>query len=71
MVCHAFALVVLAAVWWGSDATLRGKLVVTAIYLILWVLAIFWAPAFYAMFIFALAAYFFFFGTEKGRRWRP
>jgi hypothetical protein len=69
--CHVFAFVVLAAVWWVGEATVPAKLLMTAIYLALWVLALFWWPAFIIMGVYALAVYFFFFGSEKGRRWRP
>jgi hypothetical protein len=67
----AAAFVVLAAFWLAADASTGTKLVVTGIFVALWVLAFFWEPAIYIMFALALAIYAFFFGTEKGRRWRP
>jgi hypothetical protein len=68
---HVFALVVVVAVWVGTDATLQTKLILTAILAVIWGVGFLWPYAFLAMPLFAGFVYFLFFGSEGGRRWRP
>jgi hypothetical protein len=65
-----FALVVLLAVLFFTDAPLKAKLVLVAVSLGIWGLT--WlSPWFYlALLIHGACVYFLFFGSQPGRRWR-
>ncbi len=66
-----FTLVVLFAGWIVGEATVRTKLVLTVIYLAIWGIGWFFPYVLALLPLYALGVYFFFLGSEKGRRWRP
>jgi hypothetical protein len=68
---HVFAIVVLFAMWIGGEGTVITKLIWTGVLALIWIVSLFWPYAFLAMPLYAGAAYFTFFGSERGRRWRP
>ena len=75
MVCGVFgllAIILLALAWSRLELSVGLKLTLTGIYIGTWLL---WFAHPLAMMLFqavyALGLYFFLFGSERGRRWKP
>jgi hypothetical protein len=69
-VVDVFALVPLLAVLFFTDEGLKTKLILVAIYLGIWGLALL-SPWFYlGLLLYGACVYFLFFGSQGGRRWR-
>jgi hypothetical protein len=65
-----FALIVVLAVWIGTDEPILTKFILSVIYLAIWGVTWFWPWAYFALLLYGLAVYFLYFGSSPGKRWR-
>jgi hypothetical protein len=75
MYCGIFcllAIVLLVMAWFRPELSLKTKLFLTGTYLATWLVALLEPLAMMVLQgVYALGMYFFLFGSQGGRRWRP